>query len=87
MMAQDVQFVILVTKDALLLCHIKCGEWPFLFATIVAYTKILLYIADLKFGLRVNATAFCVDINFHSCFNFFSFLGKNQIFENRQKNF
>jgi len=46
-MAQDVKFVILVTKDALLLRHIKCGERPYLFATILANTKILLDIADL----------------------------------------
>ena len=48
MMAQDVKFVILVTNDALLLCHKKCGERPYLFATIVANTKILLDITDLK---------------------------------------
>ncbi len=46
-MAQDVKIVILVTKDALLLCHKNCGERPYLFATIVANTKILLDIAGL----------------------------------------
>jgi hypothetical protein len=45
---QDVKFIILVTKDALLLCHKKCDELPYLFATIVANTKILLDIADLR---------------------------------------
>jgi len=43
-MTQDVKFVILVT---LLLGHKKCGKWPYLFATIVANTKILLDIVDL----------------------------------------
>ncbi len=47
-MDQDVIFFILVTKEALLLCYKKCGEWPYLFATIVANTKILLDTADLK---------------------------------------
>jgi len=45
-MAQDVKLNFSQTKDALLLCHNKCGEWPYLFATIVANTKILLDIAD-----------------------------------------
>ena len=40
--AQDVKISTLVNKDALLLCHKKCGECPYLFATIVASTKILL---------------------------------------------
>jgi hypothetical protein len=48
-MAQDVKFVILVTENAkLLLGHWKCGEWPYLFATIVANTKIMLDIAELE---------------------------------------
>jgi len=42
-MTQDVKFVILVT---LLLGHKKCGEWPYLFATIG--TQILLDIAALE---------------------------------------
>ncbi len=42
------KFIILVTKDAVLLCHKKCGEWLYLFATIVANTKILLDIAVLE---------------------------------------
>jgi len=51
---QDVKFFILVTKDALLQCHKKYGKWPYLFATIVANTKILLDIAGLvpKFNIR-----------------------------------
>ncbi len=28
-MAQNVKFFILVTKYAILLCHKKCGEWPY----------------------------------------------------------
>ena len=59
MMAQDVKFVILVTKDALLVCHKKCGERPYLFATIVANTKILLDIAVLdNAGLNIGCTNF-----------------------------
>ncbi len=46
-MAWDVKFVILVNKDALLPCRIKCGELAYLFATLVAKTKILLDIAVL----------------------------------------
>ncbi len=42
MMAQDIIFFTLDNKDALLICHKKCGEWPYLFASIVASTKILL---------------------------------------------
>ena len=44
---QDVKFVILVTEEALLQGHLKCGKYPYLFATIVANTKILLDIAVL----------------------------------------
>ena len=33
----------------ILLCHTKCGEWPYLFATIVANAKIMLDIADLNY--------------------------------------
>jgi len=50
-MTQDVKFVVLemfFSKDSLLLGHKKCGEWPYLFATIVASTKILLDIATLE---------------------------------------
>ncbi len=50
-MAQDVKFVILVTKDALLLCHKKFGERTYLFATIVANTKIMLDIAGLNHSI------------------------------------
>ena len=32
----------------ILLYHKKCGEWPFLFATIVANAKIMLDIAALE---------------------------------------
>ncbi len=46
-MAQDVKLNFSQTKDVFLLCHNKCGEWPYLFATSVANTKILLDIAGL----------------------------------------
>jgi len=37
----------------MLFCYsIKCGEWPYLFATIVANGKILLDIAGLEFGFE-----------------------------------
>ncbi len=45
---QDVKFIILVTTDAPLLCHKKCGECLYLFAIIVANTEILLDIAAIN---------------------------------------
>ncbi len=53
-MVHDVKFVKLVTKDYLLLCNKKCGERPYVFATIVANTKILLDIAVLD-SLYISA--------------------------------
>jgi len=53
-MALDVKFVQLVTKDALLLCHKKCGKWPYLFATIMADTKILSDITGLNIDRHDN---------------------------------
>ena len=58
-MAQDVKYVILVTEDALLLGHCKCGKWSYLFATIVANTKILLDIADLVGRFTINDFLIC----------------------------
>ena len=49
----------------MLFCYfIKCGEWPYLFATIVANTKILLDIAalDQQKELKASFTFYSVDI-------------------------
>jgi len=51
---QDVKYIILVTKHALLPCHKKCGEWPNLFATNVLNSKILLDIVAVQSSLVVS---------------------------------
>ncbi len=56
-MAQDLKKMFTcVNKDALLLCHKKCGEWLYSFAKIVASTKILLDTADLGAAHKMLAT-------------------------------